>query len=357
MPLAVKDSFDVDGLPTTGGLRGPLRHADADALAVRRLEAAGAVAIGKTAMDPLAWTTHGQAPGFPPCLNPIDLGLSPGGSSSGSAVAVAAGIVPLALGSDTAGSVRIPASYCGAVGLKPARGSVPLDGCLPLSPSFDTVGVIAGTVRECTAAYEVLAGVPLGSADSVGAPVAVLVDLLEASEPEVGDACHAALERLTVSGVRLEQVRLDWSAPRLGLVLAYELAEVWGEAAEAYPERFPEDILSAIERARTIDARRCARVRRELAEAGQELTRRMSRFSALLSPTVPTPVPDRDAEDVAVSTRFTRIFNALGWAALSVPCGRDRHGHPVGMHVASARGVTEAAAVAELVEKTFRPGA
>src|SRR5205085_11651682 len=124
-----------------------------DAAAVRLLETAGAVAIGKTAMDPLGWSTHGQAEGFPPCRNPIDPRLSPGGSSSGSAVAVAAGIVPLGLGTDTAGSLRIPAAFCGIVALKPASDQVPAEGCLPLAPSFDTIGVLGRSVRDCAAAH------------------------------------------------------------------------------------------------------------------------------------------------------------------------------------------------------------
>jgi Asp-tRNA(Asn)/Glu-tRNA(Gln) amidotransferase A subunit family amidase len=109
--VAIKDLFDVAGLPTTAGLRGNHRAAPSDSEAVRRFRSAGAIPIGKTAMDQLAATTGGQAPGFPPCLNPIDLALSPGGSSSGSAVAVAAGVVRIALGSDTAGSIRVPAAF------------------------------------------------------------------------------------------------------------------------------------------------------------------------------------------------------------------------------------------------------
>ena len=157
---------------------------------MRLLEGAGAIAIGKTAMDPLAWTTHGQADGFPVCLNPVDDSLSPGGSSAGSAVAVAAGIVPLALGADTAGSIRIPAAYCGVVGLKPAFGVVPMAGCLPLSASCDTAGLLADTVARCAAAYDALLSrqpTPDSAIAAVGrqgppdAPIGVLTDLFEAS--------------------------------------------------------------------------------------------------------------------------------------------------------------------------------
>jgi aspartyl-tRNA(Asn)/glutamyl-tRNA(Gln) amidotransferase subunit A len=320
-------------------------------VAVRLLERAGAVAIGKTAMDPLGWTTHGQAEGFPPCRNPLEEGLSPGGSSAGSAVAVAAGITPLALGTDTAGSIRIPAAYCGVVGLKPRLGSISREGCLPLSPSYDTVGVLARTVAECAAAYEALAGVSDPPADGPPTgPVGVLTDLFEASNPGVTRVCRAALDRLEESGAALEEVSLSWSAPGLGLVFAYELAAKWGERAAKHPEHFPSTMLDAIDRARAIPASRYEHVRAELDGARDELEERLGGFSALVSPTVPIPVPRLDEEDVAVSTRFTRIFSALGWPALSVPCGRDERGRPVGMQVASAGATESAIAVAALVE-------
>lgn len=360
IPLAVKDSFDVAGSPTTGGLRHAQQHcAGSDAEAVRLLERAGAVAIGKTAMDPLAWTTHGQADGFPPCLNPVDPALSPGGSSAGSAVAVAAGIVGLGLGTDTAGSIRIPAAYCGVVGLKPAFGLVSLDGCLPLSASCDTVGLLAKTVAGCAAAYDALLAPSRTPTSALAAaerersdgPIGVLTDLFEASDPSVAAVCSQALARLEAAGASLEGVTLGWWAPRLGLLLAIELAAAWGAQADADPARFPPVILTAIERARAVPAARYEQVRAELRGGREQLERRLSRFSALLSPTVPVPVPDLDEEDVAVSTCFTRIFNALGWPALSVPCGSDSRGRPVGMHVATAGPVQDAVAVAAQVER------
>jgi Asp-tRNA(Asn)/Glu-tRNA(Gln) amidotransferase A subunit family amidase len=331
---------------------------------VRLLEDAGAVAIGKTAMDPLAWTTHGQADGFPACLNPVDHSLSPGGSSAGSAVAVAAGIVPLALGSDTAGSIRIPAAYCGVVGLKPAFGLVSLDGCLPLSASCDTAGLLADTVAGCAAAYDALLSRPptpdsaLAAAERQGppdAPIGVLTDLFDESDPAVAAVCTEALGRLEASGAALEEVTLGWRARRLGLLLAVEFAAAWGAQADANPGRFPPVMRAAIERAREIPAVRYEQVLGELRVAREELALRLGRFSALLSPTVPVPVPALEEEDVAVSTRFTRIFNALGWPALSIPCGHDDRGRPVGMHVASAGPAEHAIAVAALVERTSAP--
>jgi aspartyl-tRNA(Asn)/glutamyl-tRNA(Gln) amidotransferase subunit A len=351
VPLAVKDNIDVAGLPTTGGLRGEHRVASANSGAVDRLEGAGAVVIGKTAMDALAWSTHGQAEGFPPCLNPIDPQLSPGGSSAGSAAAVAAGVVPLALGTDTAGSLRIPGAFCGVVALKPAPGVVPTEGCLPLAPSFDTIGVLGTSVATCLTAYQVLAGSPICSPEAVEGPVAVLTDLFAASDPAVAEACARILPELEAAGMILEEVQLAWSAPGFGLLLAVEFVEAWAATAAREPERFPPRILDAIERGRTIDPNRYRKVRSELVEARLALSARLRRFSALVSPTIPVPVPRAEEEAVETSTRFTRIFNALGWPALSVPCGRDDRGRPVGMQIASAHDVPSAVAVAALLER------
>ncbi len=318
---------------------------------MRLLEGEGAIAIGKTAMDPLAWTTHGQAEGFPPCLNPIDRSLSPGGSSAGSAVAVAAGIVPLALGTDTAGSVRIPASYCGVVGVKLAHGSDLLEGCLPLASSFDCAGVIGESVGVCALGGEALLGEALGDHEVIDAPVGVLADLLEDSEEAVARRCRDALGALEAGGLEIEPVTLGWRAPGLGRLLAVEFANAWGERAEAEPERFPADIRAAIIRAREVDCGQIEQARAELEHARAELAARLGGFAALLSPTVPTSVPSVEDEDVATSTRYTRLFSALGWPAISVPCGRDARGLPVGLQVTSAGPVERALAVAALVEE------
>lgn len=349
-PLAVKDNFDLAGLPTTGGLPGEHPPASRDAEAVGRLEAAGAIAIGKTALDPLAWTTHGQAEGFPPCVNPRGAPLSPGGSSSGSAVAVAAGIVPVALGSDTAGSVRIPAAYCGVVGVKLAPDPGLQRGCLPLAPSFDCAGVLGGSISTCRTACAALLGASLDEPGANHRRVGVLTDLLEDSDREVARVCERAIRWLERAGLEIEAVRLEWRAPEFGLLLAAELVTAWGAAAAAEPERFPRDILAAIARARKIDPARVRAVRAELERARSELASRLARFSALLSPTVPTPVPIVDAESVATSTRFTRIFSALGWPALSVPAGTDSESRPVGVHLTAPRGLASMLAVGAMIE-------
>ncbi|HEY2770791.1 MAG TPA: amidase [Solirubrobacteraceae bacterium] len=350
VPFVVKDNFDLAGLPTTGGLPGPRAPASDDAEAVRRLERAGAVPVAKTALDPLAWTTSGQAPGFPPCRNPTGAELSPGGSSSGSAVAVAAGIAPLGLGTDTAGSVRIPASYCGIVGLKLAPDEQLLGGCLPLAPSFDSAGILGRSVAECRAAYAALTR-PSPATPSTATPrrVAVISDLFDAAEGEVRDALAPVVARLEGRGIAVERVALDYWAPGLGLPLAVEFAYAWSARCEAEPERFPDAIVESIEMALTVAPERYQAHLSELREARIDVTNRLGGYAALLSPTVPTVVPTLENERVKTSTRFTRIFNALGWPAISVPAATDTAGRPVGLHIANAGDVAALLDVAGLI--------
>ena len=364
MPVAVKDLLDVRGLPTTAGLPGEHPPAGADAEAVRRLRAAGAVPIGKTSMDPLACTTGGQAPSFPPCLNPVDAGLSPGGSSSGSAVAVAAGIVPLAIGTDTAGSIRVPAAYTGIVGFKPAHRAVPRRGCVPVMPRFDTVGVLATGVPGCVAGYRALAsrirrdGTDAGGGaaslrtDAATRRVGVLSDLFRESNVEVAAACRGILSALERSDVKLEPVELGWRAQGLGIVLAWELASVWGERVDAEPERFTPLIRDTVAFGRSRGAEGYAEAMSGIVRARARLRRRVSGLDAVVCPTVPIPAPDRDRESTSVSTRFTRIFSALGWPAFSIPAGSDGEGRPIGIQVAAPESRTEKLiAVAALVEE------
>jgi aspartyl-tRNA(Asn)/glutamyl-tRNA(Gln) amidotransferase subunit A len=334
VPVAVKDLFDQAGLPTSAGLPGAWPAARRDAAAVRRLRGAGAVPLGKTAMDPLGCTTGGQAEGFAPCVNPLDPALSPGGSSAGSAVAVAAGIVPIALGSDTAGSIRVPAAYCGVVGLKPVRRAVSRRGAVAVMPGFDTPGVLADSVAGCVRGYAALRGqAPLRS---VSGPlrVGLLGDLLDESEAPVAEACRAALARLHPGETDVAEVALDWRPRGLGAAFAYELAQSWGARADREPERFPRLVHETIEFGRRSGPEAHGRALSEFAAARSRLRRRLRGFDVLACPTVPVPAPRREAETVAVSTRFTRVFNALDWPAVSVPVDAVDGGAPVAIQLA-----------------------
>ena len=331
--VAVKDLFDLAGVPTTAGLAGERAAADTDAGLVRRLRSAGAVPIGKTAMDPLGLTTGGQAAGFPTCFNPVDSSLSPGGSSSGSAVAVAAGITSAGLGTDTAGSLRIPAAYCGIVALKPALGRLRRSGMVEVMGRWDLPGAMAPTVPACISVFEVLSGRPRQRPGRGHLRIGLLSDLFAGSDPEVRACCEQAAWRLGAD-FKLEPVELGWDAKGFGLVLACEFEALWGERVDHDPERFPGLAAEMVSSARKAGPAGFAAVSSALAGERDRVGRRLGGFDAFLSPTVPVPAPDREQESVAVSTRFTRIFSALGWPALSLPAGEAR-GRPIGIQVSA----------------------
>jgi aspartyl-tRNA(Asn)/glutamyl-tRNA(Gln) amidotransferase subunit A len=312
----------------------PASAAAADASVVTRLRNAGAIPFGKTAMDQLGWSVHGRAPGFPACLNPRDTRLSPGGSSCGSAAAVAAGVTRLALGTDVAGSVRIPAAHCGVVGFKPAPGMVPLDGCMRFAASFDLVGVIAARVQDCLRGYEALTGTRVVPAEHA-LQLTLLDDLFDEADPGTATVC----ERHAAPLVRSRD-RLRWRPDGFGRVLAAELARSWGDDVE----REGEELYSE-------DVRRSVAVGRRLGDAAYRealeaftrdcvaASRRLAAHPIVASPTVPGPVPNAGGPgDVERDTRFTRIFSALGWAAISLPAGEDTLGRPVGLQLAAPPG-------------------
>ena len=329
------------GLPTSFGAGGDAPPAAADAKPVALVRAADAVLLGKTAMDQLGWTTSGRTHELGSLISPVDETRSPGGSSGGSAAAVAAGIAALGIGADAAGSIRIPAAYCGLVGLKPATGVIPTRGMKITIPGFDCVGVITHSVSDARLALGVLSG----SADATGAssqavtvPGAISVgrldDLFEETDPVVAGRCLGALTDLDPP-FSVAPTRLDWEPKGLGRALAGGLGRSWGDAIEAAPERYSSMIRSSVKFGRKVDANALKELHSGFAEAREQLADRFSSFDVLASPTVPEPVPLAEDEDVAVSTRFTRVFNVLDWPAISLPVGSDEAGMPVGLQLAS----------------------
>jgi Asp-tRNA(Asn)/Glu-tRNA(Gln) amidotransferase A subunit family amidase len=339
--VGVKDCFDVEGLPTTIGIppAGEPSPARFDSAAVRRLRQAGARVVGKTAMDQLAWTMSGQSPGFPPCRNPFAPTKMPGGSSSGSAVAVAAGLVRIAIGTDSGGSVRVPAAWCGAVGLKPTFGAIPLAGCAPLAPSLDTGGVIARSVGDCALAVSVVAHDPR-LAEPPAAVRGLRVGLLEGAFE--GDAsvniCRSALDEWAENGAILRPVDLGWHRRALGDVYTSEFATLWGNRVDVHPDLFSAEVRAGVEA-----GRRVTRVEYLTAMRNVEVRRIQALAAAadvdvVASPTVPLlPPPLSDPDPTRAAGRNTRIFNGLGWPAISLPCG-FLDGLPVGLQLAAVPG-------------------
>lgn len=354
--FAIKDLFDVAGVPTGGGARVPLdvnpvRHA----VAVERLLQAGWTAIGKTHTVELAyggWGTN-RAVGAP--WNPWDAKVhrAPGGSSSGSAVAVAAGFCDAALGSDTGGSVRIPAAACGVVGLKPGRGLVSLRGVHPLSPALDTVGALARDVATAARVLAVISG-PDGECAVRGpfdAEAALAVDVrgqrvaaiplegLGEVDPEVGRLYLAALERLRQTDVVVEMVEpphsLDESFTANGMLMAGEGWRIWRARIEEHADVMDPWIVRRFEVGREVSDERLAQAHLRRAEDQHGFHAWLSGYAGLLSPTCPIPAPPIEEVDETVSpfSRLTRAANYLDLPGVSVPCGLTDSGLPVGLQI------------------------
>lgn len=340
VPVAVKDNIDVAGTWTRCGTPGYGHHrAERDATVVARLRAAGAVVIGKTRMHELAWgmTTPG-------CRNPRDPERITGGSSGGSAAAVAAGVVPIALGTDTGGSVRNPAALCGVVGMKTATGSLPLDGVSPLAPSQDTVGVLAADTDWCRTALKAL-DVAGGSAPPLR--VGLLTERwAQRVEPELTTAIGEAADQLRATSVQAEPLEV----PRSELAAATSYVTMLAEAARTWWDEEsppPPGALGQNTRKLLLTGRRVTESDHATALAigsafRRELARVFKRVDALLLATCPVGAAPIGAEavrcagrDIPIETAhsaLTSLASVSGLPAASLPTV-DRNGTPIGVQL------------------------
>ena len=374
VPLAVKDNLDTRDLPTTGGtpaLRNSLPGRDQHA--VQRLRTAGAAVVGKTNLHELALGITSNNGAFGPVRNPHDPRRSAGGSSGGSAVAVATGVVPIALGTDTGGSVRVPAAHCGVVGFRPTVGRWGSGRTVPISRTRDTAGVLATTVADAALVDELVTGDP-GTAPPqrplrLGVPRPGFYDDLH---PEVAACCDRALDRMARAGVELVEVEF---AVAHELDAACGLPIVFFEIAEdlpAYlatlpgPEReltFDDvraqaaspDVRAALEVAAsgafTAEAHREAMAVRERLRAAYTAAMRADeaeRLDALVYPTVPIPAPPvgddttelngRQVPVVLTTIRNTGPGSTAGMPSVSLPAGVTGTGLPVGISLEALPG-------------------
>jgi amidase len=321
--LAVKDAIDVAGVPTTVGCAAiaddaPPAAADAPCVALARRHAGGARIVGKTNLHELCFGTTGVNPWFGTPVNPADPARVPGGSSSGSAVAVATGEADVALGTDTGGSVRIPAACCGVVGLKTTHGRIPLDGVWPLAPSLDTVGPLARDVEGIVAAMRLIDptfDAVDGAATSVGR-IRGISDVDPGIDAEV-DAALAAAE-LDVVDIRLEH----WGAGGDALLPIIN-AEAWASdrhLVERAAGRIGDDVRARLEQGARVTSAELAHARRLQQAWKDELTATFERVQLLALPTLDARPPT--VEEAAASTRslgrLTRPFNVAGTPAISI---------------------------------------
>jgi aspartyl-tRNA(Asn)/glutamyl-tRNA(Gln) amidotransferase subunit A len=367
IPLAVKDLYDTAGVRTTSGSRilGD-RVPVEDAAAVARLRSAGAVLVGKTNLNEFACGVTTTNTHYGDTRNPWDLTRSPGGSSGGSAAALAAGLCTLALGTDTGGSIRIPAALCGVVGLKPTYGRVSCRGIMPLSWEQDHAGPMARTVWDVAAVLAAMAGWDSADPASRRAPVPDYVAglgggldglrlgvdrdfALRSIGSEVRVAFEAALQVLAELGARV----VDVDVPRLeegmeaGLVIwGAEAAAVHAEWLRTRAEDYDPLVRSRLEPGLALSGAEVARAQRLRRLLQRDLQLLFEEVDLLATPTCALEAPPRGARSVVLDgvevevlsalTRFSRVFNLLGLPAISVPCGFTAGGLPLGLQLVGA---------------------
>jgi len=365
IPTAHKDIFYTRGIRTTGGsLIFKAFVPEYDATAVQRLKSAGAISIGKTNLHELAYGVTSKNPHFGHVLNPRHIDRLPGGSSGGSAALVAAGFLAFCLGTDTGGSIRIPASYCGITGLKPTYGRVSRYGILPLAFSLDHVGPLASCIEDCALAMNVIAGPDRldASCAPFPAPEFDLPPLADLNGVRVGipknfyfdcvdDQVSAAVKRsisemghrgASLSEVQLPDMHEANAAARV--VQLSEVASLYGKYTDS--KLFGDDVWALIQQGKMIAAHEYVNAQRIRTLFRRDFDALWQKVDILAVPTTPVSAPRIDELTVQIgsqqentrmaSTRLVRAINFLGEPALSMPCGKTNNGLPLGLQLISA---------------------
>lgn len=359
IPIGLKDLFDTAWTRTTcGSALFADRVPSEDAFVVQRLKEAGAVIVGKQNMQEFAWGGTSASSHFGPVRNPWDTGRISGGSSGGSAVAVATGMCLGALGTDTGGSVRQPASFCGIVGLKPTYGRVSTRGVFPLSWSLDHVGPLSRTVKDAALMMEVIAGYDPLDPTSIDWPtksyneacdseelfrIGVVRDyFFDGIDTGVEAVINDALKVVSELAVEVIEVRLP-DTP--ALVQAPEVLAVHADAFAKSPDSYRDWMQKRLKQAQAIDTVSYVNARRELESLRRNVEKVFSKVDLLVTPTVRVP-PITIDEALAMTEPplagelwlfNTRPFNAYGLPTISIPCGFTSNSLPVGLQIAGPR--------------------
>jgi aspartyl-tRNA(Asn)/glutamyl-tRNA(Gln) amidotransferase subunit A len=350
--VAHKDNIFTRGVRTTSGSKIFADFIpDQDAEIVRQLNDAGAIVIGKTGLHELAYGVTSNNPHYGPVRNPWDTARIPGGSSGGSAAAVAAELLPFATGTDTGGSIRIPASFCGVVGLKPTYDRVSRRGVMPLGMTLDHVGPLARSVRDAALVFGLIAKqgsgyVPPAHADLRGMRIGVPDNFfVENIAPQVMLSFRAAVQTAAALGAHVTEVRLPDAGAVNVIGRVIQLAEASGLLAEHLGRRgdFGPDVLALVEQGRLIPAVDYVNAQRARRMLAREFSRVWMNLDCLMTPATPMTAPKIGemtvefgalSEDVrSAATRLARPFNVLGWPALALPCGFSKEGLPIGLQL------------------------
>ncbi|PYN21586.1 MAG: amidase [Candidatus Rokuibacteriota bacterium] len=355
VPIGVKDIIDVAGMPTTAGARAfahtrPTR----DATCVARLRAAGAIVLGKTHTTQFAYRDPA------PTANPWNPAHTPGGSSSGSAAAVAARTVPVALGSQTVGSILRPAAYTGIVGLKGTNGLVPLDGVVPLGYSLDHIGPLARSVEDAALVLSVMAGRSLAPEPLEAPRLAVARELFDRAEPELLKHLEGVIARLATAGARVEEVRLPPSFANLAeaalVILETEAAAYHEPAFAEHASDYGPGMAEMIARGLKRPGIEYVAANRTRARFREEIVPLLAQHDALLSPTAPAAAPAGLAWTGDAS--LCQPWSTIGAPSISLPSGVSGAGLPFALQLAQAPGAdTRLLGAAVWCERTLGPAA
>lgn len=391
VPVAVKDEFDVAGFPTSAGttFRGH-KKAASDAAIVERLREAGAIVFGKTALHEIGFGGTGINPGHVTARNPHDLKRAPGGSSSGSAAAVAAGICPVAVGSDAGGSVRIPSAFCGIYGLKPTYGRIPTAGGALLAWSLDHVGPLGASVDDLALFYDLTAGAHPDDEDTARAPAPETVGALAPPElgelriawsPQMGEDAQApvhhafsnAIGTLRKAGASVEECDVPHvqQAQRVGYVtMASEAAGTQRDWLAEHRQYYNWDTRLLLAIGERITAKEYLHAQRVRTLVRDAFARVFDDHDFFVTPTTGMVAPEISAGALdtgevnsrtnAYVSRYTFLGNVTGFPAVSIPCGVDSRGLPVGLmiHAAPWREkalLNAAAAIDQIMPRVARP--
>jgi aspartyl-tRNA(Asn)/glutamyl-tRNA(Gln) amidotransferase subunit A len=338
VPLAAKDLFDTAGLRTTYGSAIFREHVpDESAEAVVRLERAGYALVGKTNLHEFAYGITSENPHYGHVANPLDPGRTPGGSSGGSAAALAARLCDIALGTDSAGSIRIPAACCGVVGFKPTFGLVPTHGVFPLAPSYDCAGPMARTVAACAEAMRAL--VPgFGPVEPIAlSDVRAAVAWLELADPLV----RARVEEAAAAFGSPRQVEVDLLPKDTYPVFMREAAGVHRELFAAHRELYGDNVRGKIERCLAVTDDQYAAGLTARAKYRAQALEALDDVELLVVPTLtfvapPAGTPELELREAMI--RLTYPFSALGWPALALPCGPAEDGLPASVSLVGEPG-------------------